>query len=150
MLILVTMVGFILFRPGSAPAQVPDNILAMKTSSPGWEVRYNAAYALARRGSTKLPCGVLVEMLDENQQKRNFVTKTQDGTEYVDELGARSAVLVALKAMDAWLDHKDAVKAVSTSNAAELQNIYAAIDKLAKSNDKIIRDKAETVKKKTS
>src|SRR5688572_29239137 len=34
-------------------------------SAPGWEVRYNAAVALARRGSLKTPWPVVRDMLDE-------------------------------------------------------------------------------------
>src|SRR5262249_23099931 len=37
-------------------------------SPPGWEVRYNAAIALARRGSTHVPFDLLAEMLDEDRQ----------------------------------------------------------------------------------
>src|SRR5688572_15212209 len=40
-------------------------------SEPGWEVRYNAAATLARRGSANVPWPIMREMLDENLQLRN-------------------------------------------------------------------------------
>src|SRR4051812_2735839 len=33
-------------------------------SAPGWDIRYNAAATLARRGSVNVPWGLLREMLD--------------------------------------------------------------------------------------
>jgi len=51
-------------------------------SPTGWQVRYNAAQALAHRGSplVKDPAAweSLLEMLDEEQQLRNF-TQSRDG-----------------------------------------------------------------------
>src|ERR1700722_17498362 len=94
MLILVTAVGLILFRPRpTAPADdpVPANLAALAVPTPGgsfptsinwaalgilgknspsasgWMVRYNATVALAKRGSAQLPLDVLVEMLNEQQ-----------------------------------------------------------------------------------
>ena len=129
---------------------MPAKIANLKPSSPGWEVRYNATAALARRGSAKLPCNVLTEMLDEDQQMRNFLEKLPDGTEFVNEYAARSTVSNALDVMATWLSHQDAVKAVQASNGAELRQMYAAIDKLTESSDKTIRDKAVSVKKRVS
>src|SRR5688572_29917259 len=40
-------------------------------SAPGWEVRYNAVQAQARRGSPHVRWDVMREMLDEGQQLRN-------------------------------------------------------------------------------
>src|SRR5687768_7418802 len=37
-------------------------------SAPGWEVRYNAAAALARHGSDQVPWDLIREMLDERHQ----------------------------------------------------------------------------------
>src|SRR5580765_1404674 len=45
----------------SAFVQLGDNM----PSAPGWEVRYNAATTLARRGSQHVPWPLLGEMLDE-------------------------------------------------------------------------------------
>ena len=39
-------------------------------STEGWKVRYNAAGALARKGSTQVPWDIILEMLDENRQMR--------------------------------------------------------------------------------
>lgn len=72
-------------------------------SAVGWEVRYNAALALARRGSPHVKdpevWDSLQEMLDENQQLRNFITKSEDGRETDDETGARATVISALEAV---------------------------------------------------
>src|SRR5208282_705557 len=99
MLAIVAVVGFVLFRPKGTPpsedGQRPELlVLAVPSpgagfpvfinwgavailskslpSSPGWAVRYNATVTLARRGSAKTPFDVLSEMLDEDQQLRNF------------------------------------------------------------------------------
>src|SRR5688572_974266 len=45
----------------------------------GWEIRYNAAQALARRRSEKVPWDTIREMLDEEQQLRNFRAILHDG-----------------------------------------------------------------------
>jgi hypothetical protein len=80
-------------------------------SAPGWEVRYNAAAALARRGSDKaLDESVrtaLLEMLDEEQQLRNFpvkdekgiVRKDKDGRTQPDVAAAQLTVVSTLRAL---------------------------------------------------
>lgn len=69
----------------------------------GWEVRYNAALALAHRGSDKLSDPAVQElfreMLDEDQQLRNFRIKRKDGSEAPDPVAARGTVLGAMKAL---------------------------------------------------
>jgi hypothetical protein len=71
---------------GSAPTAVSG-----PPSSPGWEVRYNAAAALARRGSDRAldesVRDTLLEMLDEEQQLRNFPVKDQKGAVQKDKEG---------------------------------------------------------------
>ena len=63
-------------------------------SKAGWEVRYNATVALARRGSDKIKDEQvwenLLEMLDEEQQLRNFHRELKDKSEVPDEAGAAS------------------------------------------------------------
>src|SRR5437868_11926739 len=54
-------------------------------SASGWQIRYNAAAALARRGSSQVPWSVLLEMLDENRQLHNFRDQRQDGQVIADE-----------------------------------------------------------------
>jgi hypothetical protein len=72
-------------------------------SPAGWEIRYNAALALAHRGSEGILDPVawesLVEMLDEDQQLRNFTMRQSDGRELPDETAARLTVIGALKAI---------------------------------------------------
>jgi len=72
-------------------------------SSLGWEVRYNAALALARRGSDQVKdpavWDTLTEMLDESQQLRNFRAQLRDGREVPDESAARLTLISALRAV---------------------------------------------------
>jgi hypothetical protein len=85
------------------PAVSPPSTVTGPKSPAGWEVRYNAALALARRGSPHVKdpevWDMLTEMLDEDQQLRNFRTKTDDGREVTDETGARTTVIGALQAV---------------------------------------------------
>lgn len=86
-------------RDRAAPA-VPA---AGPKSPAGWEVRYNAALALAHRGSDRVTDPIvwesLTEMLDESQQLRNFSTQLASGREVPDETAARLTVIGALKAV---------------------------------------------------
>src|SRR5438874_1630645 len=95
--------GFVLLSAigcrGGSPMAAPDR----PKSPSGWEIRYNAALALAHRGSAQILDPVawesLVEMLDEEQQLRNFTTLLSDGREVPDETAARLTVIGALKAV---------------------------------------------------
>jgi hypothetical protein len=167
MLVTLALAGFILFRPtgnppleeskrpelitlaipqlgASFPASMDFGALAVLSqslpSSPGWGVRYNATLVLARRGSAKTPLDVLSQMLDEDQQMRNFRVRLADGKDVADEYAARRTVLAALKAFDDWQQHKDAVQAVG--NAPELQRVQAAIDKLTHSGNEVVSKEA--------
>jgi hypothetical protein len=71
-------------------------------SAPGWEVRYNAAWALARMGSNQLPWRLFHEMLDEKRQMRNFRVSLENGRTVPDEAKARETVLMALRALADW------------------------------------------------
>ena len=66
----------------------------------GSACRYNAAMALALRGSEKIKerLGVLQEMLDEPFQTANFRLEWKDGREEANEAMARNTVTNALKA----------------------------------------------------
>lgn len=80
----------------------------MPTSGPGpkspsgWEIRYNATLALARRGSPHVKdpevWDSFLELLDAEQQLRNFRNKSEDGQIKSDENGAYTAVISALQA----------------------------------------------------
>src|SRR5258708_5618344 len=47
-------------------------------SAPGWNIRYNAATTLCRRGSDSVPWHLIREMLDEKQQLRNHRVRLED------------------------------------------------------------------------
>lgn len=112
--------------PGPGPQVAP--------SPPGWEIRYNATLALARRGSDKVRLDVLSEILDEDKQMRNFRVKLKDGTEVPDESAARTIILSALKAV-AELHAK--------RPSLDLSPLSPAIDKLAESPVVMLRAEAD-------
>jgi hypothetical protein len=98
----------------------------------GVEVRYKATEVLARRGSDRVVSRfpVLQEMLDEEQQARNFRSKFDDGRDVTDEPLVYSTVkgalhgLVALHAKKPDLDlsrFKPAVEQLKHSEQRELQ-----------------------------
>lgn len=110
-------------RQSSAPT-----VVSGQSSSSGWDIRYNAVLSLARRGSPKLSDDVVKdlfkEMLDEEQQLRNFRTKLKSGQETTDAVGARTAVLGALKALDNLKTKQPTV---------DLSSLKPAIEKLTSS-----------------
>jgi hypothetical protein len=96
-------------------------------SATGWEVRYNAAWALARLGSAHVPWPQFHEMLDEQRQMRNFRAQLDDGRNVPDEAKARETVLSALRALAEWHGKQKAAPPPS----AERDAVYAQIDRLA-------------------
>jgi hypothetical protein len=115
-------------------------------SAAGWEIRYNAALALARRGSAQLPLGLMREMLDEQQQMRNFRAVLADGHQVADETAARKTVLSALKALTQWHQHPAAVRSAGPNNPA-LTEVYQAVDRLTQSPNLVVRTEAEKVRR---
>jgi hypothetical protein len=115
--------------------------------APGKEVRYNAALSFARRGSAQIPLDVFCQMLDEDLQMRNFKIGIGDGKFAVDEYAARQTVLTALKEFAAWHKNKKAVEAIGVSSPA-MQRVYAAVDKLTKSENPTLRKEAESIQEK--
>jgi hypothetical protein len=113
-------------------------------SAEGWKIRYNAAGALARRGSADMPWDVVLEMLDEDRQLRNFRVQLQDGTLVPDEAAARLTIVYALRALADWhkkqADHSKEV-------TPELATVYAAVDKLASNPIMEIKTQAENTRK---
>ena len=85
-------------RP-TGPAPAPSG----PQSPSGWQVRYNAVLSLARRGSPHVQdpeiWDTLREMLDEDQQLRNFRARLSDGREVPDQTAARLTVIDALRAV---------------------------------------------------
>ncbi|MBI1832424.1 MAG: hypothetical protein HYR84_13355 [Planctomycetes bacterium] len=114
-------------------------------SAPGWEVRYNAATALARRGSDNVPWLIVREMLDEKQQRRNFRVRHADGRDVYDDASARANVISALRAIAAWHDKRKAEK--NATVPAELRAIYPIVETLASSSFDELKMQAEKTRK---
>jgi len=116
-------------------------------SEPGWDVRYNAAATLARRGSVQVPWPLIREMLDEKQQLRNQRIRMPDGKEVYDEVAARAFTSIALKAVATWHSQRPPVIAGIAATAAvmppSLQTVYARVDLLAQSPHKEVQEQAE-------
>lgn len=108
-------------------------------SAPGWEVRYNAAASLGRIGSGKTPWPVLAEMLDEQQQMRNFRVKLDSGKVVPDEAAARLTVISALKAVKQWHEKQTA----TITPAAEMAAVYDAVERLVSSPIVEVKKQAE-------
>lgn len=113
-------------------------------SGPGWRIRYNAAAALARRGSPSVPWAILIEMLDEDRQMHNFRELRGDGRAVPNEAAALTTVLAALKATAEW--HKKRANN-RPEVSPELQKLYAAVDKLTASPIMEIKLQAENTRK---
>jgi hypothetical protein len=111
-------------------------------SAPGWEIRYNAAATLARRGNAAVPWNLLAEMLDESRQMRNFRVVLQDGRQLPDEAAARRTILTALRAVADWHKKQDASTRPATLPPG-LRAVYAAVDRLTRSPILEIRAQAE-------
>src|SRR5207249_727733 len=70
------------------------------TNTPGLRIRYNAAIALARRGSERTPLDLLEKMLDESEQlNQHHLRSRKDGHETADEATAYQTVETALGAV---------------------------------------------------
>ncbi|MCC6417636.1 MAG: hypothetical protein IT429_05245 [Gemmataceae bacterium] len=130
--------------PGAVAWPSVVGVADLLPSASGWQVRYNAAVALARRGSSNLPFDVLAEMLDEDQQMRNFRARLQDGREVPDETAARRTVLQALRAVAEWHRHPEALKAVGQDNIG-LKQVHAAIAELTRSPNLVVKTEAANV-----
>ncbi len=130
---------------GSFPANV--NWFAIQQlgetmpSAPGWDIRYNAATAYLRRGSTSVPWHLVREMLDERQQMRNNRVRLIDGRDVYDEAGAREKMLIALKALAAWHDKRKVDQNRDVPN--DLREIYSMVDRLAESEFPEMKIQAE-------
>jgi hypothetical protein len=110
-------------------------------SAPGWNVRYNAALTLARRGSPSVPWDSIREMLDEKQQMRNHCVRLPDGRDVYDETTARAFVVSAVRAVAAW--HEQQKSNPKREVPTELRAIYAIVDKLTESEFDELKEQAE-------
>jgi hypothetical protein len=126
------------------PAALPwRDVIALGEQLPsatGWQIRYNAALALARRGSQHTPWTTIREMLDEERQRRNFRAKIAGATILPDEEAALRTVHATLAAVADWHKKQDAAKAQISS---ELQLVYAEVDRLAENDNTPIRVQAD-------
>ena len=110
-------------------------------SAPGWDIRYNAAIALARRGSPEVPWPLLREMLDEKLQMRNHRVVQPDGREVYDEAAARAFMISALKALAVW--HEKQPPEAKKNIPPDLRAIYATVDQLTQSSFTELKIQAE-------
>lgn len=111
---------------------------AGQSSAPGWEVRYDAALALAHRGSEKFLDPVVQdlvkEMLDEEQQLRNFRATLKSGQETSNPLAARMAILGAINAVTDYQTKRP---------EADLSGFMPALEKLSQSQNVRIAKEAK-------
>jgi hypothetical protein len=134
--VCVTLIFFLLALAGcnrGAPQKISG-----PPSRDGWAVRYNATLALARRGSDRVKDGHvwenLLEMLDEEQQLRNFRVKD---TDYSDEASARMTVISALQAIDELHRRRPEM---------DLSSLNPAIEKLLATSNVAVRTEANRTK----
>jgi hypothetical protein len=103
------------------------------------EVRYNAAVALARRGSDRVRLDLLQEMLDEAKLRQDFRTKPEGGgPSQPDESAVRLTVVSALKA---------AAELHRRQPGRDLSPLYPAIRQLTHSPDVALRGEADATLK---
>ncbi|HEV3203282.1 MAG TPA: hypothetical protein VGY77_02815 [Gemmataceae bacterium] len=128
-LILVVAIGWF---QHNQQTEGKSSILSTDRSKAGWEIRYNATIALARRGSDRVAecMDLLQEMLDEERQMQNFRTRSKDGKEIPNEAEAYQSLTNTLKAvmecharrpeMD-WSPLSPAIKRLAETNNPSLR-----------------------------
>jgi len=112
-------------------------------SNAGWEVRYNAAGSLARLGAKDVPWNVLAEMLDENQQMRNFRVRLESGVIVPDEAAARLTMISALKAIRQW----HAKQTGPMESSRDYAVVAVAVDRLTESPVAEMKKQAEETRR---
>jgi hypothetical protein len=105
----------------------------------GWEIRYTAVIALARRGSDRIKdhFDTLADMLDEQQQRANCTLRTEGGQATVNEPAVTSNITGALKAI---------VELHRRRPEMDLSTLDPAIEKLTQSSNPVIRTEATKTK----
>src|SRR5262249_5156598 len=111
-------------------------------SRPGFEIRYNATVALARRGSDQIKdrLPVLAEMLDEELQLRNPWQRVKEGKlvpyseGMPDAVAARTDVESSLKAI---------VELHRKRPDLDLSELDEPIRKLTQSSNEVLRQEAQ-------
>jgi hypothetical protein len=110
-------------------------------SAPGFDIRYNAATTLARRGSAATPWPILLEMLDEKQQLRNSRVRQKNGQDTYDDIAARRKMIISLQAVAAW--HEKRKSDSQHEVTSDMRAIYARVDDLAMSATGEVKNQAE-------
>jgi hypothetical protein len=107
------------------------------TKVPGYLVRVNATIALARRGSSKVPLGLLEEMLSPDKLRERFViVNRQTHKEGPDEAVATSTEVNALKAV---------VELHQRQPNMDLSKVRPLIDQLAGGSNSTVSTEARKV-----
>jgi hypothetical protein len=119
----LALVGW-LRRPSVPVAPVPS--ASAHHSGSGWETRYQAVTALARRGSDLVAqrLSVLAEMLDEDQQLRNYRVILKDGRDAPNEAEVIERLIYRLRAVAELHQKRPDI---------DLSSLHPAIRKLAES-----------------
>src|SRR5262245_57937639 len=120
---------------GNAPTLVTG-----PASRPGWEVRYNAVIALARLGSERIKdeeaWEALQEMLDEDQQLRNFKHQLPDKREVSEAGSAHATVITTMQAIGELHRRKPDL---------DLSGLKPAIQKLTQSRNLAVNTEAKRI-----
>jgi hypothetical protein len=108
-------------------------------SAPGWAIRYNAALALANRGSDAVTADpvvqdLLIEMMDYEQQLRNARVEVRPGVEAVNTAEAGVTVAGAIHALGEFHRSKP---------QADLTPFRPALDKLAAGPERTLAREAK-------
>ncbi len=109
------------------------------TRDPGARIQYNAAAALARRGSDRARLDMLEDMLDEELQTKQNVLRKNDGTEGPDEGTAFLTVRTTLQALALLAEKQPSLVAARPS-------LLEAVEKLSQSKYAEVRMEAERTK----
>jgi len=120
-------------------AKQPSPAPAAAGKASGWDIRYTAVIALARRGSDRIKdhFDTLADMLDEPQQRANCTNRSAGGQESVDEPLVTGIITGALKAI---------VELHRRRPEMDLSPLTPAIDKLTQSDNPVIRTEAAKTK----
>jgi hypothetical protein len=131
----MTLLAFALASCSSKPASSPPPPAPAGKAS-GWEIRYSAVIALARRGSDRVKdhFDTLLDMLDEAQARANCTSRGNGGREIVNEPAVTSNITGALKAVSELHRRRPEM---------DLSKLQPALEKLTQSGNPVIRTEAE-------
>ncbi len=129
--------------PGNVDWPALADLPKVLPSGPGWEIRYNATLALARRGSPHLPLDNVREMLDESQQMRNFRAPLETGGSVPDEVAARKTILNTLEALTVWWEKLPADERTRVNREPAMTQVRAEVGRLAQSPNQPVHVQAE-------